>query len=292
MKKSIKNLIVGFVGILSTSAAAQTTSTYSYDELGRLKTTSVTNTDLSAVTTYSYDAGDNRSSVQTTASTSNVIQVTSAGNLRTLANAAGYTGASAGSYQFVVAAGVTISGFTGSSAIDTGVWPAGSSVSLVVNGNVYGGGGQGGNGSTTGSGSAGGNGGDAVYVQAPITITIGPGGAIKGGGGGGGGGSGTYPCGGGGGGGGFPNGAGGIGATNSSYHCGTASGSTGTLSGGGAGGTGSGPSGGTGGAAASAGTAGSAGMSPGGGAGQPGYAIRKNGVSVICPTSGLAGNCG
>lgn len=225
------------------------------------------------------------------------INVTSASNLRTLANNNGYGGASGVQYQFVIPAGTTVMGSSGGgAAIDTGTWPSGVTLSLIVNGAVYGGGGNGGyGGSSTVSGVAGGggngsNGGDAVYVQAPLSVVVNSGGAIEGGGGGGGGGatsvysskitSSGEGCGGGGG---FPDGAGGSGGRGGS------AGGSGTTSGGGAGGafcgTGSGH-GGAGGSAAGTGVAGGSTSASGGAAGPPGYAIRFNGNGVGVSNNG------
>lgn len=136
------------------------------------------------------------------------INVTSAGNLRSFANSAGYSGSASAAYQFVVPSGTTVMGSAGGgTALDTGVWPAGVLLKLVVNGSVYGGGGNGGDGSW--NASAGGNGGVAVDVHAPITITVT--GVVAGGGGGGSGADDTYDGSealvGGGGGGGAPNGS-------------------------------------------------------------------------------------
>jgi len=214
-------------------------------------------------------------------------------NLRTIANANGYTGATGVSYTFVAGSGVTITGAAGGGiGIDTGSWPAGVNLYLTVNGIVRGGGGVGGvGGSYPGSGGSGGAGGDAVRCNAPITITVNSGGIVQAGGGGGGGGSytsnpyggGNY--GGGGGGGGAPNGQGGSGGSGSNGS--GSSGSSGTTSGGGAGG-GSSIAGGAGGAYGQAGVTGStspygAGSGSGGAAG---YAVRKNGTSC---TAGGAG---
>lgn len=266
------------------------TTTYKYDDLGRL--VQVT-TPSSRQTSYSYDKADNRVQEATTSSSSSsgptVINVTAASNLRTLANNAGYTGTAGANFQFVVASGVTIMGAAGAGkGIDTGTWPAGSTISLIVSGNVYGGGGNGGAGSNSGAGLPGAAGGDAVYVQYPITITVNSGGSIKGGGGGGGGGSyasGTgYLVGGDGGGGGFPNGNGGAGSAGTAGDT-AAAGSPGTTSGGGAGGA-SGPSGGPGGNAGTAGSTGGAANASGGAGGAAGYAIRKNSQTVTLTNNG------
>jgi hypothetical protein len=221
------------------------------------------------------------------------INLTSASNLRTLANNAGYNGASGVQYQFVVPAGTTLMGSSGGgAAIDTGTWPTGVTLSLIVNGNVFGGGGNGGAGSNSGAGGAGSGGGDAVTVHAPISVTVNSGGAVEAGGGGGGGGGYVYvvqshftgTVGGEGGGGGFPDGIGGPGSQGSTGPA-ASPGANGTTSGGGAGGTG-GPSGGAGGNAASAGAAGATATGAGGAPGPAGYAIRFNGNSVGVSNNG------
>lgn len=192
-------------------------------------------------------------------------------NLRTLANAAGYTGASNATYTFNVTGSVT--GLSsGGIGIDTGSWPAGYTISLTLNiaagVSVCGGGGRGGSG-----GGSGLNGGDGIYVQQDITIVNS--GAIQGGGGGGGSNAmaSPYKIGTGGGGGGSPNGEGGAGSEGS-----ITTGSDGSPNGG-AGGS---PGGGAGGALATAGSASSNGT-PGG---SPGNAIRRNGHTVSLSGSG------
>jgi hypothetical protein len=231
------------------------------------------------------------------------IIVTSASNLRTLANNAGYTGISGVQYQFEVPSGTTIMGSAGGgAAITTGTWPNGVTIALIVKGNVYGGGGTGGHGgAVNGISTSGGGGGDAVAVHAPIVITVNSGGAIIGGGGGGGGGryfSGSTPGGqmsngGGGGGGGFPNGSGGSGGMSDSTPIqGDGSpGGMGTISGGGAGGAGGGSNGGggyleTGGAGGGQGANGAEGVLGGSAGGNAGYAIRKNGNTVTVTNNG------
>ncbi len=224
-------------------------------------------------------------------SSATIIQVTAASVLRTLANNAGYTGSAPGNYEFDVASGVTVTGGANAGrAIDTGTWPTGSTLTLVVSGNVYGGGGTGGAGSATGSGSGGGTGGDAVYAQAPITITVNTGASLKSGGGGGGGGgyqnnSGQGTVGGDGGGGGFPNGAGGAGSAGT-VHDQAIAGGAGTTAGGGSTAGESGPPGGAGGGAGQAGTAGTTATGAGGSAGAAGYAVRKNGNTVTVTNNG------
>lgn len=301
-RPSRRKLLGGTVAIATVSGIAAIasrsisgTTTYKYDDLGRLVQVTMPG---SRQTSYSYDKTDNRIQEATTSSSSSsssgptVINVTAASNLRTLANNAGYTGAAGANYQFVVASGVTVMGAAGAGkGIDTGIWPSGSTISLIINGNVYGGGGTGGAGNNSGSGYAGGNGGDAIYVQTPISITVNAGASIKSGGGGGGGGSsqsftgmGGGTVGGDGGGGGFPNGPGGAGTTGT-YADPVAPGSPGTTSGGGAGGAG-GPPGGNGGGAGSAGSAGSSSTNSGGAGGAAGYAIRKNSQTVTLTNNG------
>jgi hypothetical protein len=150
-------------------------------------------------------------------------------NLRSLADAAGYTGFSDAHITFVVPNGVSIVGAAGApnggNAIDTGVWPTelydiDLTLEIASGGKVLGGGGAGGVGVPYNHGAPGGRGGDAVYLRAPLAIENN--GILKGGGGGGGGGggargrppigSGDLNAGGGGGGGGQPNGPGGAGA--------------------------------------------------------------------------------
>lgn len=241
--------------------------------------------------------------VSVTVQANPTIMVTSAANLRTLANNAGYTGISGVQYQFEVPASATIMGSAGGgTAIDTGTWPSGVTITLTVKGKVYGGGGTGGKGAgVTVSGSVGGNGGDAVSAHSPITITVNSGGAIAGGGGGGGGGryfttstpGGQVSNGGGGGGGGFPNGTGGSGGISAGTPIqGDGSpGAVGTASGGGAGGAGGGSNGGggyleTGGSGGGQGTSGSAGVLGGSAGGGAGYAIRKNANTVTVTNNG------
>jgi hypothetical protein len=172
----------------------------------------------------------------------------SAVNLRTLADAAGYTGNSDATITFNVPSGVTVTGLaSGGIGIDTGSWPTISyaiALTLAVQngGSVSGGGGNGG----TGGGSGGSN-----AMASPYKIGTG------------------------GGGGGAPNGQGGSGSEG--YI------TTGTdgqdYSAGGAGGS---PGGGAGGGYATAGSASGQGV-PGGTAG---YAVRKNGNTVTVTNSG------
>jgi hypothetical protein len=233
-------------------------------------------------------------------------------NLRTVADANGYTGASDATITFKVPNGVTIRGLSsGGKGIDTGTWPTSSytiALTLIVEsgGIVDGGGGAGATGGDP-TGHQGSPGGDAIYVRLNMTggITINSGGTVRGGGGGGGGGGGRFghfgPIGeeedhgngGGGGGGGFPNGSGGVGGSMPDGD--GSSGSVGTTSGGGSGGggsTGSGTGGG-GGAAASTGSTGGNGTTSGqytgrsgGAGGAGGFAVRKNGNTVTVTNNG------
>lgn len=121
-------------------------------------------------------------------------------NLRSVADANGYTGASDATITFRVPNGVTIRGLAaGGVGIDTGTWPSGSytiALTLIVQsgGIVDGGGGNGG----IGNGGVGGAGGDAIFCRENVTITINSGGIVRaGGGGGGGGGKSKYSTGGG-----------------------------------------------------------------------------------------------
>lgn len=261
------------------------------------------------------------------------IQITGTGpvNLRTLANNAGYNGAQSATVTYQLGAGVTIMGAAGTTnangghAIDTGTWPSGAyaiSLTLQISGKAYGGGGGGGTGAGSGAGSQGRSGGDAIYAQENLTVTVNSGGEVKAGGGGGGGGGSwsrtftnsegqpeTTSWNGGGGGGGFPNGAGAPEGSGDIDVSGP--GANGATSGGGAGGAGGAgtPStrlngaGGNGGAAASAGASGAGATGSGGSgtwvanspgaAGQPGWAIRKNGKTVSVTNNGtIAGTVG
>jgi hypothetical protein len=104
---------------------------------------------------------------------------TGTANLRTIANAAGYTGMSDATITFEVPNGVTIRGVNGGYGIDTGTWPSSSytiALTLVVEsgGIVDGGGGAGGNGGSGNLGTAGNRGGDAIYLRENVSggITI------------------------------------------------------------------------------------------------------------------------
>lgn len=245
--------------------------------------------------------------------TVNLTSTTGTVNLRTLADAAGFTGASNANVLFVVPNGVTIQGLAnGGVAIDSGAWPAGYTITLALvvqsGGAVLGGGGNGGAGAAAGNGASGSNGGDAVYCRATMSVTVDSGGAIKSGGGGGGGGG--YRkffdtgdrtwlfMGGGGGGGGFPNGVGGAGAAGApdGGSGDGAAGGAGTTSGpgtGGAPGTDGTHAAGAGGNGGDAGVDGSAGggtatstAGAGGAQGAAGYAVRKNGNAVSVTNNG------
>jgi len=109
-------------------------------------------------------------------------------NLRTLANAAGYT---SGNCTIRILAGVEVySATAGSPAITVGTWPAGVTVTLVNQGTISGAGGAGGNGYviSTAAPTAGQAGGTALDASAATTFTFrldNTGGTIRGGGGGG-----------------------------------------------------------------------------------------------------------
>lgn len=237
----------------------------------------------------------------------------SGANLRSLAEAAGYTGMSDATITFKVPNGVTVRGLAGAPGgygIDSGTWPSSSyaiALTLVVeSGGIVDGGGGNGNG---------GLGGDAIYLRESFSggITVNSGGTVRGGGGGGGRGgnfsSGGSPdnritVGGGGGGGGAPNGASGVGSPatkDSGTNVGTqpSNGSGGTTGGGGAPGSGgaysgvaTGGTGGAGGTFAATGSTGSnattngpAGVN-GAAGGVGGYAVRKNGKTATVTNNG------
>ena len=285
--------------ILAMPATAGTL-TYDYDDLGRV--VRVTYPD-GKTTTYSYDIVDNRTATETAPlAPSGPISVTARTNLRTLS---GYTGTTPVSLSFVVPAGTTIWGVASENqgaAIDTGTWPAGSTITLTIEGKVYGYGGVGGNGGTGGNnaiGTSGGTGGAALLVRHALTVTMATGGELKGGGGGGAGGTATNKppgnvgyCGGTGGGGGAPFGAGGLGnsgtagaGSNGGAATLTAPGSPGGSScyGVAQGGTGCVP--GANGNSAASGTS----APPG----AVGNSVKMQGVTITCPTgAGVAGPCG
>lgn len=328
-KAVAKLLLATSATAIATSAMASETVTHHYDALGRLVSTTTTGTVNNGLsTTTVYDPAGNRSTYTVTGaggvppppappppappppappppapppppppSTITVPATGTPQNLRSLADAAGYTGSSSASFTFTVNGPVSgtagAPGSAGAAAIDTGTWPAGVSLTLHVfsGGIVSGGGGGGGNGgSAGGAGQAGGAGGDALYVRTNMTVIVDAGGTIRSGGGGGGGGGsqtisspgGSGSVGGSGGGGGTPDGAGGLGAAGtgigSSGH--GANGSAGLPTGTGVGGTGSGPTGGNGGTYATSGTGGVTTTGAGGVGGGPGFAVRKNGNTV------------
>lgn len=307
--------LAGFINtLLARRADAQT---YTYDALGRV----VSVEHNGSTVTYTYDAAGNRTQVVRASSPpspppplppappvppptfTQTIQITgtSAVNLRTLANDAGYSDQQNASITFELGNGVTITGAAnGGTAIDTGLWPTGSktvALTLIVKtgGKVRGGGGRGGAGGWVGSpnGENGGKGGDAVYCRAPISITFQSGSEARGGGGGGGGGCWVedgWPepqdYGGGGGGGGAPNGLGGAGG--SALNSGS-NGGNGTVSGGGAGGASGRANGGAGGSYGANGANGQGWLSPptsGGVGGAAGFCVRKNGFTVPVTNNG------
>lgn len=207
-----------------------------------------------------------------------VVTVTKTGSLRDFAAAAGYDGASPANIAFVVPTDTVIMGLSGGrSGLDTGKWPDGSRLWLTIDGNVFGGGGNGGDGGEVPGPSEGGKGGAGVYVQAPITIVITANGSLKGGGGGGGGGPGGG-TGGSGGGGGFPNGlpgeAGSGTAVADSFARFSERGRNGTPGGGGTGGATGNPGG-------NGGNAGLPGENAGRIGGAAGNAVQKNGNAVV-----------
>lgn len=196
-------------------------------------------------------------------------------DLRALANAAGYDGRE--KVQLTVT-GSCLASSTGVYAMNTGSWPAGAKVEVIIDAGVIGaGGGGGGGGFGLAAGSGGGGGGPAIYVTpmtggGTMTITIRNGYVYAGGGGGGGGGGArrtvaqdlvSYA-----------GGAGGGGA-----------GSGGGASGGGAGNTASG-SGGSGGYYGAAGGAGGPGDAGGGPGGAGGAAIVNSASATLVSWSG------
>jgi hypothetical protein len=175
--------------------------------------------------------------------------------------------ASFGSWKVTISSGVVIgSASNAAPALDTGLFPPGSTLTLVNNGTIVGAGGKGGEGAncsdtTAIPGMPGTLGGTALRTQVPLTFTNN--GSIWGGGGGGGGGGGTKIIfkiiggGGGGGGAGTLAGAGGAGSPGGSPGTAGNGGAGGVSDGGGKGGTGGGPG--------LVGTAGSGGSSCGSG---------------------------
>jgi hypothetical protein len=113
-------------------------------------------------------------------------------NLRTLANAAGYSGT--GDVTATINSGVDIyATTTGNYGLDVGSFPAGSVITLVNNGFISGCGGAGGGGGANGGGASGGAGGTALYAGgvSGFTFRLNNASTIRGGGGGGGGGGGA-----------------------------------------------------------------------------------------------------
>ncbi len=199
--------------------------------------------------------------------------VTRSANLRTLADMAGYAHSETREFIFVVPKGVNILGKAGGgTGIDTGTWGPDVELSLYIQGNVYGGGGNGGNGGDIPGAANGTVGGDAIVAHAPLLVIITETGSVKAGGGGGGGANASGATGGSGGGGGFPNGLRGEAGIASFGGMGDP-GRYGSPAGGGRGGA-SGIAGGKG------GDAGQSGDSAGRSGGDAGFAIRGNGETV------------
>ncbi len=212
-------------------------------------------------------------------------------NMAAYARNNGWDGVSPIDFQLIIPASTNI-GSTSSTApaIETGVWPAGSNLTLVVNGQVLGCGGTGGAHGyeargQTGNGAAGAAGGNAINMSYPLTI-VNNGNIFAGGGGGGGGGTNSYsdtdysytdPGGGSGGGQGLNGGAAGY-VTHWSY-----AGSAGSINGPGSGarprGISPGGNGGAWGSAGGAGTSGNTGRGGAGGAG--GRSVNRNGNVLI-----------
>lgn len=219
-----------------------------------------------------------------------VITVTSAGNLREMADRAGYNGQGRADFIFEVPAGTVIIGAAGGKkgrgeggpALVSGSWPETAEIWLVVRGHVYGGGGRGGDGGDPAP-TDGGHGGDAIVAEAPMTLLILKDGSIKGGGGGGAGAEAAAGLGGSGGGGGFPNGDPGFGGSprpsDSGYFEAGALGRAGSPAGGGSGGN-------RGVAGASGGNAALPGQNQTRTGGAPGNAVRKNGHEVVVLSGG------
>jgi len=294
----LKNVLV--IGLFAASMQLHAAETaYRYDARGRL----ISVLQEGTRTTYVYDDAGNRLQVETVQET-----VTKCGqgfnrsvnhssgplNLRTLGNSLGYDGSTFPQLTVTITGNIT--GASEGNAIETGSWPTGSCIKVIINSGVTvrGGGGNGGNGGgglRATPGQAGTQGGHAVWMQSNLTVVNN--GALRGGSGGGGGGSGkklynSYGewmyYGGGGGGGGWPNGKGGAGGT--SMNGNGASGANGTSSGGGAGGAGawSNPGSAGGGVNSVYGT--------GSKGGAPGNGIKKNGWALSYSGSGVNSSTG
>ena len=196
-------------------------------------------------------------------------------------------GGAAGTWYVTIAGGVVVgSTSTGTPALDSGTFPAGSALQLVNNGTITGRGGAGGNGgvpssTTCGSGASGTAGGPAIQLRLSTNLTNN--GSIWGGGGGGGGGGDagvggfrSYGGGGGGAGAGLVANSGGSGGTANVTGSPGGSGSQSAPGAGGAGGSGIGGAGGAGGGPGLAGGAGGSASaiycSTGGGSGGSGAA--------------------
>jgi hypothetical protein len=204
---------------------------------------------------------------------------TSASNLRTLANAAGYTG---GDAQATLAGALDMPG-----GMVPGTFPAGVIVTLIIPSNSFisGAGGYGGSGVSLGCvPPPGGTGGTALDARSTpgYTFRVQNNGTLRGGGGGGTVGTSVYQCpigwcGGGGGGGGQGNPGGAPGGAQGGASYGGGNGTAGSVAGPGLGGIGGGTGGvnygGTGGNGGTFGTAGGAGANVGGAAG---YAVQGN----------------
>jgi len=201
-----------------------------------------------------------------------------------LFHAAGFP-TEAGTWEFIVASGVTVNSSSASlPAIASGTFPVGSTVKITNNGNIYGKGGDGGAGGINAAdGAAGSVGGYAISLGYAITIDN-TNGNIFGGGGSGGGGGGNTRGGTGGGGG------GGQGSQDSAGGSGSPAGSSGTAAGPGAGGNSSYGDGGTGGAWGTTGNSGADGPvgGNGGAGGAAGNAVKQNGNAITW----LGGNNG
>lgn len=205
-----------------------------------------------------------------------------------------------GTYVFTIAPGATVYSTSASQpALTTGnCWPAGSTITIVNNGAIYGRGGDGGSGGGayvgTRTGAPGASGGTAISLAYPISIDNSSGFIFGGGGGGGGAGSSVtrgviYGGGGGGGGQGAADSIGGSGGSSTFAPCPTMpSGGNGTVSGAGTGGfngtcrVGAGGNGGTWGNSGNAGANGNpaSGGGVGGTGGAGGAAVQRNGYTV------------